>query len=88
MIEKSHGSPYDRGRADSWYGRGINPHYIEKGDSKTVEHINNGIVAYATVTIWMDERIEPPKMTIQQIRDYLAGYDENEADPFARKDWT
>lgn len=28
-IEKRHGSPYDRGMADSYYRRGIIPHYYE-----------------------------------------------------------
>ena len=26
-----HGGPYDRGSADSYYGRGHNPHYYEGG---------------------------------------------------------
>tara|TARA_R110002073_G_scaffold336077_2_gene530145 strand:+ start:5831 stop:6121 length:291 start_codon:yes stop_codon:yes gene_type:complete len=26
-----HGGPYDRGTADSYYGRGHNPHYYEGG---------------------------------------------------------
>ena len=26
LYDKSHGSPYDRGSADSYYGRGIRPH--------------------------------------------------------------
>ena len=25
-FEMRHGGPYDRGTADSWYGRGRNPH--------------------------------------------------------------
>lgn len=32
-IDKSHGSPYNRGRADSWYRRGKNPHKWSQGDS-------------------------------------------------------
>lgn len=28
---KRHGSPYDRGGADSYYGRGYNPHYYTSG---------------------------------------------------------
>lgn len=27
----SHGSPYNRGRADSWYEKDINPHYYPNG---------------------------------------------------------
>jgi hypothetical protein len=26
MMDNSHGSPYDRGRADAWYGRSPLPH--------------------------------------------------------------
>ena len=26
-----HGSPFDRGSADSWYSRGKNPHYYPNG---------------------------------------------------------
>lgn len=32
MYSQRHGSPYDRGTADSYYGRGYNPHYFV-GDS-------------------------------------------------------
>jgi hypothetical protein len=32
VFETRHGSPYDRGMADSYYQRGRNPHYF-KGDS-------------------------------------------------------
>ncbi len=28
-----HGGPFDRGSADSYYGRGINPHYYVEGTS-------------------------------------------------------
>ena len=27
-YNKRHGGPYDRGNADSYYGRGYNPHYF------------------------------------------------------------
>jgi hypothetical protein len=27
QIDKRHGGPYDRGSADSYYGRGRKPHY-------------------------------------------------------------
>jgi|TARA_R100000781_G_C4067182_1_gene123191 hypothetical protein len=30
-VDKDHGSPYDRGRADSWYGREARPHYYKSG---------------------------------------------------------
>jgi hypothetical protein len=31
-YDERHGGPYDRGTADSYYGRGYNPHYFV-GDS-------------------------------------------------------
>lgn len=31
MIDKSHGSPYDRGGADYYYWRGFDPHYYPEG---------------------------------------------------------
>jgi len=31
LADRSYGSPYDRGRADSWYRRGRNPHYYPNG---------------------------------------------------------
>jgi len=31
-FDQRHGGPYDRGTADSYYGRGFNPHYF-KGSS-------------------------------------------------------
>lgn len=27
MPDRGHGSPYDRGSADAWYGRSPRPHY-------------------------------------------------------------
>lgn len=30
-LYERHGSPYDRGAADSWYGRPFEPHYYEAG---------------------------------------------------------
>ena len=30
-INKAHGSPYDRGAADSWYGRPRFPHWYPEG---------------------------------------------------------
>ena len=31
MINREHGSPYDRGGADYYYGRPINPHWYPLG---------------------------------------------------------
>ena len=30
-INKAHGAPYDRGSADSWYGRPKFPHWYPEG---------------------------------------------------------
>lgn len=35
IASRTHGSPYDRGQADSWYRRPINPHYMDKGKEIT-----------------------------------------------------
>jgi hypothetical protein len=39
IFETRHGSPYDRGSADSYYRRGRNPHYF-KGDSYSSARVN------------------------------------------------
>ena len=30
-MNREHGSPFDRGSADSWYRRGRNPHWYPEG---------------------------------------------------------
>jgi hypothetical protein len=52
-MNKRHGSPYDRGAADKYYGRGFNPHYF-KGASYSsqrvgVEHMTQGEVEQYTL---------------------------------------
>lgn len=38
ITDNSHGSPYDRGQADCYYGRRYNPNMIKDGKSfKTLE---------------------------------------------------
>ena len=41
-TDRGHGSPYDRGSADSWYGREAVPHYYEAGsyDSERISKDN------------------------------------------------
>lgn len=34
-YDKRHGGPYDRGSADSYYRRGLNPHYFSGGTYST-----------------------------------------------------
>lgn len=38
VFETRHGSPYDRGGADSYYRRSYNPHYY-KGDTGSSERV-------------------------------------------------
>ncbi len=51
QFETRHGSAYDRGSADSYYGRGRRPHYY-KGDTHRSERVEekdmtpDEIVAY------------------------------------------
>ena len=50
-IDARHGGPYDRGSADSYYGRGRRPHYYvgDTGNSPRVEAKDmtlNEIAAY------------------------------------------
>ena len=51
VIDTRHGGPYDRGTADSYYGRDYNPHYYV-GDTGSSERITlknmtaDEIVAY------------------------------------------
>lgn len=51
VFETRHGSPYDRGSADSYYRRGYNPHYYlgDTGNSPRValkDMTPDEIVAY------------------------------------------
>ena len=71
---KRHGGPFDRGTADSWYGRGQNPHMFT-GDS------------YAYTPSGDSTLIEEKHMRPDELRSYKAGYAENEADRSMRKDY-
>lgn len=57
-----HGMPYDRGAADSYYGRPYEPHYYPA----VWPQRHRG------------ERIVEDVMTESQIQAYKAGYDDNE----------
>lgn len=41
-YDDRHGGPFDRGAADSWYNRGINPHFFlgDTGSSTRIEITN------------------------------------------------
>jgi len=47
MIDKRHGSPYDRGSADSYYQRGRSPHYYcyEQGKEGRVTDLTKEQIA-------------------------------------------
>jgi len=47
LIDKRHGSAWDRGAADSYYRRGIDPHYYV-GGSYTSERIAIGDIRFTT----------------------------------------
>lgn len=34
-LDTRHGGPFDRGSADSYYGRGCNPHYFVGGTNRS-----------------------------------------------------
>jgi hypothetical protein len=58
-YEVEHGDAFDRGSADSYYGRPRRPHKGGVGGNSGSLKIN---------------------LTLQEIADYMAGYDWNEAD--------
>ena len=64
-IDDRHGSPYDRGRADSYYRRARSPHYM-KSDI-------NGYVTFNSA------RVLEKDMTNLQIAEYNLGFEQNEA---------
>ena len=44
-YDQRHGGPFDRGSADSWYGRSFDPHYYE-GDTHSSSRVAlNGMTA-------------------------------------------
>ena len=47
-YDDRHGGPFDRGAADSWYNRGINPHFYlgDTGSSTRIEITNYDTYEY------------------------------------------
>lgn len=47
-YDDRHGGPFDRGAADSWYNRGINPHFYlgATGSSTRIEITNYDTYEY------------------------------------------
>jgi hypothetical protein len=59
-FDTSHGTPFDRGSADSWYSRPFNPHYGGVGgDSgsrvELVDMTADEIVAYTAGYNWNEQ---------------------------------
>jgi hypothetical protein len=63
-IDDRNGSPYDRGRADSYYRRARSPHYM-KSDI-------NGYVTFNSA------RVLEKDMSNLEIAEYYLGYEQNE----------
>ena len=62
-MNTAHGSPFDRGSADSWYHRAACPHYYSHNP------------VFGTTR---GERVEECDMTEEQVAEYKAGYEDNE----------
>jgi len=73
-YDERHGGPYDRGAADSWYIRPRCPHYYGK--------------PVVDVNLEGKKRVGIDEMTKAEIEAYHAGYDDNEAVPGCRKDYS
>jgi len=62
-VEHRHGGPWDRGSADSYYGRGFDPHYF-KGPTHFSDRVEMSemtaeeIVEYAKGYKWNEENGE------------------------------
>ena len=52
MIDKRHGGPYDRGSADSYYGRPRRPQYY-KGDTATSDRVEYKDMTPDEVVVYM-----------------------------------
>jgi len=70
-YDKRHGGPWDRGSADSYYGRGFQPHYY-KGDTR------------GSGDTYGSEKVED--LTEEELEAYRAGYEQNEEEGNF-KDW-
>ena len=62
-MDKKHGSPYDRGSADRYYGRPRRPHYWFFGTGASAAGARGGV-------------IPEEEMTPAQVEEYNRGYDE------------
>ena len=72
MINERHGGPWDRGRADKWYGRDIRPHYFEgatyqsrrvEAVDMTQEQVNEYLSGYRWQTLQGETKLDIEVMT-------------------------
>ena len=56
-FDTSHGSPFDRGGADSWYSRRVRPHYITPTGNEVIEVMmtTEQIKAYHAGYAWNEQ---------------------------------
>ena len=57
-VDRSHGSPFDRGRADSYYGRPCDPHFYPEGTGhgiRVTELSDAQVKAYLDGYAWNEE---------------------------------
>lgn len=70
-MNQSHGSPYDRGRADSYYRRAFIPHYFVIADA---------LHADIYPALGFSKKVTYKDMTSDEIIEYTQGFQDNEAD--------
>jgi hypothetical protein len=60
MYDMRHGSPYDRGSADKYYGRSYEPHYFKGAtyDSDKVELANMTVEEIVAYTAGYEQQTE------------------------------
>ena len=63
-TDRNHGSPYDRGSADAYYGRPIKPHYY-----LSKEQGSKGKTTFDKVNLVIES-----KMFDKELADYQEGY--------------
>jgi hypothetical protein len=57
-VDRSHGSPFDRGRADSYYSRPVDPHFYPEGTghgTRVTELSDAQVKAYLDGYAWNEE---------------------------------
>ena len=61
--DDSHGSPYDRGTADSYYGRPYNPHYwLRRGDTCQADKVHRDDMTEQEIQAYHDGYYDNEKL--------------------------